>query len=66
MFLQEILSLQGSFVFSVLVPSYLIEFKSPFSGDSVLLIQNSNGMFRISQVWLQSNIHHIYSSIKNS
>jgi hypothetical protein len=42
--LQEILSLPGSFIFSMLVPLYIIEFKSPFLGDPVLLIQNSNGM----------------------
>jgi hypothetical protein len=28
-----------------LVPLYLIKFESPLSSDSVLLIQNSNGMF---------------------
>jgi hypothetical protein len=39
------LSLSGSFIFSMLVPLYLIEFKSPFSGDPVLLTQNLNGMF---------------------
>jgi hypothetical protein len=37
-FLQEILSLPGSFIFSILVPLYLIEFKSPFSSDPVRLI----------------------------
>jgi hypothetical protein len=42
---QEILSLSGSFIFGVPVPLYLIEFKSLFSGDPVLLIQNSNGIF---------------------
>jgi hypothetical protein len=45
---------------------YLIELEIPFSSDSVLLIQNSNGMFRISQVWFQSNIHHIYGSDQES
>jgi hypothetical protein len=35
----------SSFIFSMLVPLYLIEFKSPFLSDPVRLIQNSNGMF---------------------
>jgi hypothetical protein len=30
---------------SVLVPLYLIKLKGPLSSDSILLIQNSNGMF---------------------
>jgi hypothetical protein len=62
---QEVLRLPGSFLFSMLVPLYLIEFKNPFSGDPVLLIQNSNGMFEISQIWFQGNIHHIDGSIRN-
>jgi hypothetical protein len=62
---QEVLSLPGSFLFSMLVPLYLIEFKNPFLGDPVLLIQNSNGMFEISQIRFQGNIHHIDGSIRN-
>jgi hypothetical protein len=29
----------------VLVPLYFIKLESPLSSDSILLIQNSNGMF---------------------
>jgi hypothetical protein len=38
-------SLPGSIFFGVLVPLYLIKLESPFSSNSVLLIQNSNGIF---------------------
>jgi hypothetical protein len=34
-----------SFIFSMLVPFYLIEFENSSSGDPVLLIQDSNRMF---------------------
>jgi hypothetical protein len=45
MYISHVVGFPCSFIFSVLVPLYLIEFENSSSGDPVLLIQDSNRMF---------------------
>jgi hypothetical protein len=49
----------------MLVPLYLVKLESFSPGNPVLLIQDSNGMFRICQVWFKDNIYHFNGSIWN-
>jgi hypothetical protein len=49
----------------MLVPLYLVKLEIFSSGNPVLLIQDSNGMLGICQVWFKDNIYHFNGSIGN-
>jgi hypothetical protein len=41
------------FIFAVVIPLNIVEPSSLISGDSVLLVENPNGICLVRQVWLQ-------------
>jgi hypothetical protein len=60
---QEVFMFSRGFVFEVIIPLYLVEPSSLVACDSVLLVENLDGMCLICQVGFQWNgVHHCHIS----